>query len=138
MSSGVGLDDECVEKFQELKLGKKIKYIIYKLDNPSKPTKIVVGNSSESQEYDDFLEQFTDTECCYAVYDFQYNLGEGERNKICFFIWAPDTASIKQKMVYASSKDVLKRALVGLSADIQGTDASEISYEAVLDKVTRK
>lgn len=65
----------------------EIKYIIYKLDNPSKPTKIVVGNSSESQEYDDFLEQFTDTECCYAVYDFQYNQGEGERNKICFFIW---------------------------------------------------
>ena len=44
-------------------------------------------------------------------------------------IRAPDTASIKQKMVYASSKDVLKRALVGLSADIQGTDHSEIAYD---------
>lgn len=65
----------------------EIKYIIYKLDNPSKPTKIVVGKDSESQSYDDFLEEFSDSECCYAVYDFQYNLGEGERNKICFFIW---------------------------------------------------
>jgi hypothetical protein len=65
----------------------EIKYIIYKLDNPSRPTKITVGKDSESQSYDDFLEEFSDTECCYAVYDFQYNLGEGERNKICFFIW---------------------------------------------------
>lgn len=65
----------------------EIKYIIYKLDDPKKPTKITVGKASESQSYDDFLEEFTDSECAYAVYDFEYDLGEGKRNKICFFIW---------------------------------------------------
>merc|ERR1712093_592178 len=44
MSSGVAVNDECMQKFQELKLGKKIKYIIYKLDDPSKPTQIVVSD----------------------------------------------------------------------------------------------
>lgn len=40
-------------------------------------------------------------------------------------------------MVYASSKDALRRALNGVSSDIQGTDFSEVAYEAVLEKVSK-
>lgn len=32
-------------------------------------------------------------------------------------------------MLYASSKDALRKALVGIAAEIQGTDLSEVSYE---------
>ena len=31
-------------------------------------------------------------------------------------------------MLYASSKDALRRALVGIASEIQGTDHSEIAY----------
>lgn len=41
---------------------------------------------------------------------------------------SPDEAKIKTKMVYASSKDALRRALVGIASEIQGTDHSEIAY----------
>jgi cofilin len=40
-------------------------------------------------------------------------------------------------MVFASSKDALRKSLVGISAEIQGTDFSEVSYETVLEKVSR-
>lgn len=43
---------------------------------------------------------------------------------------SPDEAKIKTKMLYASSKDALRRALVGVAIEIQGTDHSEIAYEA--------
>lgn len=43
---------------------------------------------------------------------------------------SPEHASIRSKMVYASSKDVIRRALVGIGSEIQATDADEISYEA--------
>ena len=33
-------------------------------------------------------------------------------------------------MLYASSKDALRKALVGIAAEIQGTDLSEVSYDA--------
>ena len=33
-------------------------------------------------------------------------------------------------MIYASSKDALRKALVGIQTELQGTDLSEISYEA--------
>ena len=41
---------------------------------------------------------------------------------------SPDEAKIKTKMLYASSKDALRRALVGVASEIQGTDHSEIAY----------
>lgn len=40
-------------------------------------------------------------------------------------------------MVYASSKDALRRALNGVASEIQGTDFSEVAYETVLDKIIR-
>lgn len=32
-------------------------------------------------------------------------------------------------MLYASSKDALRRALVGIASEIQGTDFSEVAYD---------
>jgi cofilin len=43
---------------------------------------------------------------------------------------APDTAKIKNKMVFASSKDVLRRALVGIAVEVQGTEYAEVAYDA--------
>lgn len=102
-------------------------------------TKIVVDKTSTAESYDDFLEELPENECKYAVYDFEYELGnnEGKRNKIIFFQWSPDTAPIRAKMVYASSKDALRRALNGVSTDIQGTDYSEVAYDSVLERVSR-
>jgi len=134
--SGVSLSAECMEKFQELKLGKKFKYIIYGISKDNK--EIVVKNSSDSASYDDFLLELPLDDCRWAVYDFQFEkAGAGQRNKICFFSWSPDGAKVKTKMVYASSKDALRRALVGIHTEIQGTDTEEVEHDVVLDKVSR-
>jgi cofilin len=37
-------------------------------------------------------------------------------------------------MMYAGSKDSIKKALQGIQIEIQGTDASEVSEEEVLNK----
>jgi Cofilin/tropomyosin-type actin-binding protein len=44
-------------------------------------------------------------------------------------IRSPDVAKIKNKMLFSTSKDALRRALVGVATEIQGTDPDEISYE---------
>ena len=41
-------------------------------------------------------------------------VSDGTRTKLVFVVWAPQTASIKQKMVSASSKDALKKKLDGI------------------------
>ncbi len=40
-----------------------------------------------------------------------------------------DDAKIKQKMLFASSRDALRRSLVGIATEIQGTDYSEVDHE---------
>jgi len=135
MASGISPNDKCLNDYQDLKLRHKYKYIIYNLGDDK--TEIVVEKTSTALHYDDFLSDLPEAECRWAVYDFEYEQEGGKRNKIVFLSWAPDIAKIKNKMMFASSKDALRRALVGIGADIQATDISEAAYEIVHDKVTR-
>ncbi|KAG7445856.1 actin depolymerizing factor, partial [Guyanagaster necrorhizus] len=135
-SSGIGVNSECLEKYQELKLGKKTKYIIFALSKEK--TEIIVEKTSESTSYDEFVSDLPEAECRWAIYDFEFEKeGAGKRNKICFFSWSPDDAKIKDKMLFASSKDALRRSFVGIAVEIQGTDFSEVAYESVMDKASR-
>ncbi|KAI8356754.1 hypothetical protein EDC96DRAFT_515353 [Choanephora cucurbitarum] len=136
MSSGVAVNDECIQLYEELKIRKKYKYIIFKLNDTN--SEIIVEKSAETADYDDFLAQLPADEPRYAVYDFDYEKGgEGKRSKITFYAWVPDTSKVRHKMVYASSKDALRRNLVGIAIEVQGTDSSEVDYETVLDKANR-
>lgn len=133
----VAVADESLAAFNELKLGKKFKFILFELN--ANKTEIVIKETSNDPSYDAFLERLPENDCLYVVYDFEYEIGgnEGKRSKIVFITWSPDTAPIRSKMVYASSKDALRRALNGVSSDIQGTDFSEVAYETVLETVSR-
>jgi len=141
--SGVAVSNDCVAKFNELKLGKNLSYVIYALND--KGTEIVVlaegekDDSSPEDKYNKFLEHLQEKVCRYAVYDFEYELagGEGKRSKILFYTWSPDDAPVRQKMIYASSKDALRRAFNGVAGEIQGTDFSEIAYETVMGKIAK-
>lgn len=146
--SGVSISPECVSKFNELKLNKKIKYILYKLSDDYK--EIVVEEASEDGDWDNFREKLINAQSKsktgkvgkgprYAIYDFNYDLasGEGSRSKITFIAWSPDDAGIQPKMVYASSKDALKRALNGIATEFQANDEDDIEYQSVLNKVSK-
>ncbi|KAI0795213.1 hypothetical protein BC629DRAFT_1581816 [Irpex lacteus] len=137
MASGVGVNSSVLETFQELKLGKKHKYIIFSLSDDLK--EIVVAKTSSDSNYESFIADLPETECRWAVYDFEYDAegGAGKRNKLTFISWSPDDAKIKSKMLYASSRDALRRSLVGIATEVQGTALDEIAYEAVFEKVKR-
>ena len=78
-----------MSKFNELKLGKSIKYIIYKLSDDYK--EIVVEEESSNGDWEQFQNKLLTAKASYkgkegkgpryAVYDFQYELegGEGTR-----------------------------------------------------------
>jgi cofilin len=48
---------------------------------------------------------------------------------------APETAPTKSKMVYAGTKGDVRKALVGVSIEMQGTDLSEVDEKDVLAKL---
>ncbi|KDR83139.1 hypothetical protein GALMADRAFT_221101 [Galerina marginata CBS 339.88] len=45
--------------------------------------------------------------------------GARKQNKIMFLSWSPDDAKIKQKVVFRSSRDALKRALNCIAVEVQ-------------------
>ncbi|KAI9671198.1 MAG: cofilin [Caeruleum heppii] len=147
--SGVSVSPECVSTFNELKLGKgTIKYIIYKLSDNNK--EVVVEETSSDADWEVFRQKLVNAKSKdkrgnegvgprYAVYDFEYELssGEGKRSKITFIAWSPDNAGIQAKMVYASSKESLKRSLNGIAAELQANDSDDIEHGEVLKHVSR-
>ena len=48
---------------------------------------------------------------------------------------APDTAKIKAKMMYASTKDFFKGHLDGVSIELQANEHDEITEDAIGDSV---
>jgi len=58
------------------------------------------------------------------------DVGGGKR-KIAFFMWAPEVANVKSKMVYAASKDALRKKLDGIAKEIQANDAADLVYADV-------
>merc|ERR1711975_155013 len=134
--SGVAIREEVLEAFQELKIGHKHRFVLFKMtDNMEEVVVDAQGGAGDS--CDQFVSSLPQDDCRYAIYDFEYNQGEGQRNKILLVVWAPDSARIKSKMLYASTKDALKKKLVGIGTEIQATDLSEIDYQTVFDKVVR-
>ncbi|KIW09596.1 uncharacterized protein PV09_00465 [Verruconis gallopava] len=147
-ASGVSVHPDCISAFNDLKLGKNTKYIIYKISDDWK--EIVVEETSENGDWDQFREKLLNAKSKdkkgkegiggrYAVFDVQYELetGEGTRNKITFISWVPDDAPQYPRMMYSSSKDALKRSLNGLAADIQANDADDIEFETILSRVSK-
>jgi len=135
MASGVAVSDECVSKYNELKLGHSFRYIIFKLNDTN--TEIIVEKTAPpTAKWEDFVKDLPKEDCRYAAYDFQFSTPEGgNREKILFVLWSSDNSKTKSKMLYTSSKDAIKKKLNLMSNDIQATDAAEIDYKVVLEKV---
>jgi hypothetical protein len=147
--SGATVSQECITAYNDLKLNKKYKYVIYKLSDDNKEI-VVDSTSEEGEKYEAFREKLLNAKTKsktgavgkgprYAIYDFEYQLasGEGIRNKITFIAWSPDDAGIMAKMVYASSKEALKRALPGIATELQANDQDDIEYESILKTVSK-
>jgi cofilin len=132
--SGIPASDECLAAFEALKTKKASRYLIFTIKDNKE---IVVADKGAPEEtYDQFLAKIEKDTPCYAIFDFEYDTEDGgKRGKIVFIAWVPDTSKVKAKMIYASTKDNLKRKIEGGLVEVQATDASELCYEAVLAKV---
>ena len=142
MSSGIAIDDECKDLFADIKKNKKYRYIVYHIKDLKSITVETIGQRDTS--YSSFLIDLMkagESECRYGLYDMEYEhqcQGAKEvtnKQKLLLVLWCPDTAKIKNKMVYSSSFDALKKSRVGVHKYIQATDSSEASEEEIMQKL---
>ncbi|KAL3313331.1 Cofilin-2 [Cichlidogyrus casuarinus] len=128
MASGVKCDPKCIDDFNEMKLRKTHRYIIYHIKNESEITILEKGNREAT--YADFQQTLMDAmnsgEGRYAVYDYEMD------NKNCaliFVVWTPSAIGVRSRMLYASSKDAIKRKLVGIKRCLEANDPDEIEEQ---------
>lgn len=134
-SSGVRISDECKLKFMQLKQKRTYRYIIFKIDE--KVQEIMVEKTGAPNEsYDAFSSSLPDNDPRFGVFDLDF-LSEDNRplSKIFFIAWSPDTARVKAKMLYASSKDRCRRELEGIHYEVQATDPTEMEMDVIKEKV---
>ena len=132
MSTGVQVDGNVITEFNDFKLRNKYRYIIFKIEGSSV---VIDKTAGPESDYASFNSSLPDDDCRYAVFNFEYETPtDGKRSKIVFVLWAPETSKIKSKMLYAGTKDAIKKSLQGLQIEIQGTDRSEVSQEEILAK----
>eukprot|EP00413_Alexandrium_margalefii_P016978 CAMPEP_0204527884 /NCGR_PEP_ID=MMETSP0661-20131031/9218_1 /ASSEMBLY_ACC=CAM_ASM_000606 /TAXON_ID=109239 /ORGANISM="Alexandrium margalefi, Strain AMGDE01CS-322" /LENGTH=136 /DNA_ID=CAMNT_0051533821 /DNA_START=85 /DNA_END=495 /DNA_ORIENTATION=- len=135
--SGVGVKDECVEKYNEIKMKKDKRYVIFKIENSKQ---IVVDCEAPNTEtFKDFVSKLPEDEPRYALVDIDYTSTDGRpQSKLCFVFWSPDDkAPVKQRMVYASSKDAIKKKLTGVMKEIQANDLSDLAEDTVMKEMQK-
>jgi len=163
MASGVEVNPECQQTFQRMAEGKKeYRYIIFKIQDKAVIVEKALTNEqlaasagsddyadNSKTAYEEFVQDLKTTtndlqECRYAVFDFKFTgsregAGASKMDKIVFLQLCPDLASVKQKMVYASSAQAIKQALnPGKFVALQISDESEMSHREIFNKLSEK
>ncbi|KAJ6072760.1 hypothetical protein N7467_010845 [Penicillium canescens] len=142
--SGVTITDECIAAYNQLRSGRgtpKPKFIIYKVSDDT--TTIVLEESSPETDYEVFLQKLSSAvdkdgnpAPRYAVYDVEYDLGsEGKRTKTIFIHWGPSHAPIKLCMLYACSKEHLRKAL-DVNISIHADSLNELEWKLALKEAS--
>jgi cofilin len=135
-ASGVSVQDAVVSEFNNIKIGHKYGFIQMKITNDLKEIEVEKTVETGSSTYEDFVNQLPPNDCRYAIYDFHFDTGKaGQREQLIFIVWCPDTAPVRTKMLYAASKDALKKKLVGINHEIQATEPSDLNQKDVTDKI---
>ncbi|PWY83840.1 cofilin, actophorin [Aspergillus sclerotioniger CBS 115572] len=140
LPSGVNISNECLSTYKEFlhKRGaNKPTCLIFKIAEDEQS--IIVEESSSEKNYEAFLQKLTTAfdrqgnhTPRYAVYDVEYDLNEdGKRTTTVFISWMPDATPTRLRMLYASTKEQLRKAL-DVKVSIHADDLHDIEWKTVL------
>merc|ERR1719387_3127686 len=134
MSSGVQVNPDCLAEFEAMKIRSSYQYIVFKITDDKKFIEIEC-KGDKGASFDDFKSKLPDGDCRYAVLDVEISTKSGATtSKLIFISWSDDNASVKPKMLYASSKDALKKALTGINEEYQATDRGDLDLTEIKKK----
>mmetsp|Transcript_7273 Transcript_7273/g.14950 ORF Transcript_7273/g.14950 Transcript_7273/m.14950 type:complete len:143 (+) Transcript_7273:102-530(+) len=140
MTTGVAVSDEVSTSFQKFKLQQepfKLRYFVYEIKD--KKTIVIEKQGAREKTYEDLVEELPEKDSRYVLIDLEFESADGRpTSKLVFISWNPDTASIRSKMLYSGSKEVLKSALNGVGIHINATDYSELDFETSILPTVKK
>ncbi|XP_058506187.1 cofilin-1 [Solea solea] len=150
MASGVKVSDEVILIFNDMKVRKiqaneeekkkRKKAIMFRMSNDCR--NIIVDEAEEILQgqvgstipdpYMHFVKMLPTNDCRYALYDATYENKETKKEDLVFIFWAPDSASLRSKMLYASSKDAIKSKFQGIKHEWQVNNLEDLKDRRTL------
>ncbi|GFY82774.1 actin depolymerizing factor 6 [Actinidia rufa] len=83
----MGVADHSKGTYLELQRKKVHRYVIFKIDEKKKEV-VVEKTGGPAESYDDFTASLPESDCRYAVYDFDFVTSENcQKSKIFFIAW---------------------------------------------------
>ncbi|CAO2586306.1 CFL2 [Lemmus lemmus] len=98
-----------------MKIKKRKKAVLFCLSDDKR--QIIVEEETVEDPYTSFVKLLPLNDCRYALYDATYETKESKKEDLVFIFWAPESAPLKSKMIYASSKDAIKKKFTGINTD---------------------
>ncbi|XP_029306028.1 destrin-like [Cottoperca gobio] len=148
MASGVKVADEVKQIFEEMKVVKtdddqkeRIRIVLLHIDTEIKVKKIYRQIDLENQ---DDVFKFLKTlllcdQCRYVLYDCHFEIKENiQKEELVFMMWAPDSAKMKGRMQYASSKGAIQRVIQGVKHNIEVNDIDDMDKDCFADRLKHK
>jgi cofilin len=123
--SGVACHARVDICYQEIKAKSSLSYFLCVIKNKDgtvggtekKDQVIMVEQEAKPEctfaDFKDYLEEHYKGKCVYGVYDFKYKKEGAPQQKLICFKLNDDDASVKEKMLYASSYDAFKKTCNG-------------------------
>ncbi|KAK2838719.1 hypothetical protein Q7C36_013533 [Tachysurus vachellii] len=146
MASGVQVHETVLTIFNEMKVRKaqpseeerknRKKAVMFCLSENKK--EIVMEEGREVLQGDEgdpflaFVSMLPPDDCRYALYDATYETKETKKEDLVFIFWAPESAPLKSKMIYASSKDAIKKKFTGIKHEWQVNGIEDIKDRKTL------
>nr|XP_060140985.1 destrin isoform X1 [Globicephala melas] len=149
MASGVQVADEVCRIFYDMKvrkcstpeeIKKRKKAVIFCLSADKKciiveeGKEILVGDIGVTitDPFKHFVGMLPEKDCRYALYDASFETKESRKEELMFFLWAPELAPLKSKMIYASSKDAIKKKFQDASVS-RGEWPQSLGWPVIFD-----
>ena len=120
MNTGINIPDEVRAEFQALRLKRKYRYIIMKV-NEAKDGVEVEKTGERDETFDQFKENMPKNNSRWAVYDLEWNADDGRKlSKLLFILFAPDDNLDKaERFVVTCNKDQVKSKMSESNRDMQ-------------------
>lgn len=126
MATGITVSEECAKVWDEMKIRHKFTYVTFKVQDDKEV--VIDQRGTNPSAYASFLETMPADDCRYAVVEVPGT------TKLVFVMWTPTAASVKQKMIYASTRQAILEKLPGHAKAMQASEKSDLE-EVILKKL---
>merc|ERR1712032_1088224 len=121
--SAVKVAKEVMQQYDEMQRKRIHRFLVFQVVGQEVIIEKVGGSA---ERYEDFVAALPKDAPRFGIVDYEFRTKDNRpQTKLIFVHWVPDSSSRTDKVIYAASKENVKRHFSGLAREVQATDLSD-------------